>query len=238
MELFTRIRAGARLSLPSCWPSPVCAGHAGTIVETGTAEAAPIRAITSSANGSIAIFGAYVRNLRADRTHRVGFGMAAMAGVRSSLQSCRSIRHGYPARRLQRPGRNLARLGHPAQRARGVRHRIDRAMCCARAVCTSSIPAPMRSCSAPASSAQPASRPFTWSDASGDPQLFEKLLRLGLGRFRQRRQPHLLNGDAVPEPMTLVLMLAGLLGVAFLARGRSASPVALGLIPATPGPRR
>ncbi|HEY4124568.1 MAG TPA: PEP-CTERM sorting domain-containing protein [Rhizomicrobium sp.] len=31
----------------------------------------------------------------------------------------------------------------------------------------------------------------------------------------------LLNGDAVPEPMTLALMLAGLLGVAFVARGRS-----------------
>lgn len=30
--------------------------------------------------------------------------------------------------------------------------------------------------------------------------------------------------DTVPEPMTLVLMLTGLLGVAFLARGRSASP--------------
>lgn len=66
--------------------------------------------------------------------------------------------------------------------------------------------------------------PFTSGvDEVGNPTLFQGFSDSGWDAFPNGPIRIFVNGNSVPEPMTLALMLAGLLGVAFLARGRSAS---------------
>jgi hypothetical protein len=60
-------------------------------------------------------------------------------------------------------------------------------------------------------------------DEAGYPTIFFGEAGSDWGPFGNGPARIFVYGNAVPEPVTIALMLAGLLGVAFMARGRSAS---------------
>jgi hypothetical protein len=219
MELFTRIRARAIL-VALMMAMPVCAAEAGTIVETATAEAGdPGDYIISNTNR---VFGATFTVASATELTSVGFGYGRYGGgtIFAAIVPVDPIT-GFPLADYD----NLA--------ATALVSTLINVPAVFDAALTGDVLAPLSYQLAPGTYAvvfgsgqfgATGVGPFTESDAIGDPQLFQSFFGSAWEDFGSDDIRLLLNGDPVPEPMTIALMLAGLLGVAFLARGRSASP--------------
>lgn len=219
MELFTRIRAGAILAAVML-AMPVCASHAGTIVETGTAEAGDQGDYVISNTNRV--FGATFEISAPTELTSVGFGYGRYGGGTIFA----AIVPVDPATGFPLADYNNLAATSLVSTLLNVPAVFDTAL-------TGDVLAPLSYKLDPGTYAvvfgsgqfgATGVGPFTWSDANGDPQLFESFFGSAWEDFGSDDIRLLLNGDPVPEPMTLVLMLAGLLGVAFLARGRSASP--------------